>query len=326
MCVIAFAPEGVELPSETIRSDMWYSNSDGAGMMYVLNKRVYIEKGFMDIKSFENAIAGVEKKLRKQKLTSKDIPFLLHYRIGTHGPNSEGLTHPFPITPHNDMMQALDLYTDVGVAHNGIIYSVTPKNTISDTMQYIKDVLVPLYRSNPEFYVDDNIQDLIDNTIDGSRLAIIDRKGQFVLLGHWVELDEAPGVLFSNKLFDFKPVYNYGHKYGKQSTKKISVKKVPKAAGFHLFNKGDGKKKNDSLWEISSDSYRDYFVDLLGNVYVESYYDQTLYTQETYFNEIIYITKDGGYERLHSDDEVIKEVVKQVIEVDLEFDEFGHYY
>ena len=319
MCVIAFAPEGVDLPSETMRAEMWDANPDGFGMMYVFKGRVYIEKGFMDYKTAENAIAGIEKKLKSKNLTPKDIPFLLHYRITTHGGTTPGLTHPFPVTSHNDMLQALDLYTDVGVAHNGIIYSVTAKNSVSDTMQYIKDVMLPLYRSNPEFFMDENIQDLLTNTIDGSRLAILDRKGQHVLLGKWDTLETAPGVLFSNTLFDFKPVYNYGHTYGKRKTRKVRAKKVPGNVDASLVKYtgvGAGEAVDQfNVWDITDESYKIYYVDVLGGIFHDSYYSKNTYTEEAYFDEICYIGPDKQYHMLNADDELLKDVEFETITV-----------
>lgn len=323
MCVIAYTPEGVDLPNEEIRADMFYANNDGAGLAYVLNKRVYVEKGYMDLKEFENAIAGVEKKLKKHKLTPKDIPFLLHYRIGTHGPNSEGLTHPFPITQHNDFLQSKEFYSDVIVAHNGMISSINTKADVSDTVQYIKDVLLPLYRSNPEFYLDENIQDLVKNTIDGSRFIFLDRKGKAVTIGSWEEKKEAPGVMFSNLTFDYKPTYYYGHKYGKRNrtkTKRVIVKKVPKVDGFAV---GRIKAENDVILYEKSLKDTTYYVDLLGQVYTDSYWEDNTITPISYY-DLLFVNKEGEYEQLFSDCDVIADVDPEEYEVD--YDQESGYY
>ena len=294
MCVIAFAPAGVDLPNDQLIEDMFESNSDGAGFAYTYNKRVYVEKGFMTLIDFQRALALAEKNLIKRNLSFKDVPVYLHFRIGTHGPNSAGLTHPFPITQHKDFLEALDYYTDVAVAHNGIISSVKTKSGISDTVQYIKDVLLPLYRSNAEFYLDDNIQDLVENTIDGSRFIFLDRKGQHTLIGEWKTYDKAPGVMFSNLHFTYTPVYNYGYSYGKTAkskSKKVKVKQLPHNPDFKLVytNYSTGEAQ---LSEPHFDLY-DYYVDSLGQVYYDDYLYKGTLRPQYYFDSVVrYDDKD----------------------------------
>ena len=52
MCIIAAKPAGVAMPSAEKIENMWNRNSDGAGIMYAVDNKVHIEKGFMTYASF----------------------------------------------------------------------------------------------------------------------------------------------------------------------------------------------------------------------------------------------------------------------------------
>jgi hypothetical protein len=199
MCVIASKPIGIEIPSDDMIAKMWQTNPDGAGFMYTLKKRVYIEKGFMNLKEFTNAIAGLEKRLRKHNEDIKNIPLVMHFRITTHGGTSAPNTHPFPISPDRTLLTSLDITTELAMAHNGIINSVSAFGDLSDTQTYIQDVLSPLHAYDGSFYKNPHMQTLMENTIDGSRLVFLDKFGALTYIGDWKEKD---GMYFSNLHFD----------------------------------------------------------------------------------------------------------------------------
>jgi hypothetical protein len=198
MCVIAGSPLGVPRPSDKTMEAMFTSNPDGAGFAYTINERVYVEKGFMSYKEFENALAGLEKRLKKDNLTCTDIPIFFHFRIGTHGANIPSLTHPFPISKNTKNLFALDYSTDIVMAHNGIINTVNVTGAHSDTTEYISRILVPLRNADIQFYKNPHFQELMSNTIDGSRFIFLDDDGEMVTVGKWLTSEEEPGVLFSN--------------------------------------------------------------------------------------------------------------------------------
>ena len=52
MCIIAVKPAGIKMPERDQIEIMWHNNPDGAGIMYSLNGKVYIEKGFMSLIRF----------------------------------------------------------------------------------------------------------------------------------------------------------------------------------------------------------------------------------------------------------------------------------
>lgn len=271
MCVIAFAPKNVDIPKDEVMSDMFDYNSDGAGIAYTLNNRVYVEKGYMEYKEFANALAGIEKRLKKAGTSTKEVPMAFHFRIGTHGPNSRGLTHPFPVAQKTKFFEALDYKTDIMMMHNGVITSVTPVNDTSDTVQYIRDVVHPLYIQDKKFFTNDNYTRLLANTINGSRLLFLDRDGDFSIIGDWKTDKNSPGVFFSNLNHNYTYSMPYRFKYGTSCSydskvgEKISVKKLPDG-----FFRGVGGKKSlaaNEVARVESNLLIDYYVDYLGYVY-----------------------------------------------------------
>lgn len=210
MCVIAISPTGVNAPTESNLRDMFQYNDDGAGISYVLNNAVYTFKGMMTWADFEKTYALIEKKIKTAGKTLTDIPLVYHFRIGTHGPNSEALTHPFPISNQFKHLTALEYKADVVMAHNGIINSVTPRTGWSDTQQYISDIIMPLIKTDRYFYKNKHFQELMRNTNNGSRFVFLDKDGNYTTVGEWVSSDDPTlkGIIYSNLNHEF--TYAYG--------------------------------------------------------------------------------------------------------------------
>ena len=198
MCIIAAKPAGVAMPdAQTIRA-MWDNNHDGAGLMYTDKGRVRIEKGFMTFDALEDALTNLG-----QRLDLTATPVVLHFRIRTHGGTVAECTHPFPITDNIGALKKLVTATDLGVAHNGIIHSVTPRKGISDTMEYIATQLAPLKRAVPTFYKNKHLQLLVKNAIE-SKMVFLTKSGEIYTIGDFLE---DGGVLYSNgsyKPFTFR--------------------------------------------------------------------------------------------------------------------------
>lgn len=293
MCVIAVSPKDIDIPSDELMSDMFDHNDDGAGIAYVLNNKVYIEKGFMEYRDFQRALAGIEKRLRKAGTSPKDILMAFHFRIGTHGPNSAPLTHPFPVATKSKLFEALDLRTDVAMMHNGVINTVTPKNGASDTVQYVRDIMYPLYLSDPKFFHNKHFQTLMENTNDSSRFVILDKDSDYELIGTWKTSNKAPGVFFSN-LNHENSFMNYaytgyrGTTYG--NNRYVYMRELP--AGYLRGRDKDNELYDTDVVEIPKNSNIKYFVDYLGSVY---YKDATF--KDTQVAECVYFSigyKDEG--------------------------------
>ena len=77
MCIIAVKKPGVPFPSEETIENMWYSNPDGAGIMYTDgSNRVTIDKGYMTLKEFEARLEA----LRTEIDVDKEA-VVFHFRI-----------------------------------------------------------------------------------------------------------------------------------------------------------------------------------------------------------------------------------------------------
>lgn len=192
MCIIAAKPAGVKMPDqETIRR-MWYGNPDGAGVMYALDGKVRIEKGFMKLSALETRLDEIRK---TADLDATGV--VLHFRITTHGGTRPENCHPFPITDSLARLRMTRVTAPVGVAHNGII-DITPRDrSISDTMEYIASQLAPLSRALPSFYANPDAMTLIQNAIR-SRMVFLTGGGELYMTGNFVEQD---GIFYSNKSF-----------------------------------------------------------------------------------------------------------------------------
>lgn len=283
MCVIAVSPVGVNAPTEQNLKDMFQHNDDGAGWAYVLDNRVIVNKGMLTWLDFQKSLALLEKKLKTANKTMKDIAIMFHFRIGTHGPNSEALTHPFPISSQAKHLMALDYEADIAMAHNGIISSVTPRTGWSDTQQYISDILMPLAKTDKAFYKNKYYQTLMRNTISGSRLAFLDNNSEFTLIGDWVETDvpELKGIKYSNlnHEYTYSPSYFYGgYDWGRTYNTKVGVQNIFASSidvGNLIMHKSQlplfAKGEDIEYHEVSYDNYGMYVVSTKGDVYTINY-------------------------------------------------------
>lgn len=274
MCIIAAKPSGIPMPSEETLRNMWEGNPDGAGFMYpttVKNKGkskalVQVEKGFMSFDKFLNAI---QKLAETHDMTA--LPLVMHFRITTHGGTCPELTHPFPVTSSRGALRKLKSTAPVGVAHNGIIHSVTPAKDMSDTSEYIATQLAPLHKALPKFWENPHALELIKNGI-GSKMAILSADGSITTVG---EFNEDNGMLYSN--YSWTPRrWTYGNwggtgwsKYYSPAAwecstprKLMNLSEIPGA--FTVMGSGD---------PIDTDYNDGYAIDAAGRVYT---YDELL--------------------------------------------------
>lgn len=194
MCIICIKPAGIDFPSRDVLSQCFLSNPDGAGFMYPDNGKVNIEKGFMSFDDFFNNLLDYSKGIEKR-------PFILHFRIGTHGGKTDpALSHPFPVTRQYDHMMKLSSISDTAIAHNGILNGMPVYTQYSDTMVYTKSVIRHALKLDKK-----DRDELINATLEGCRLAIMDGKGHIDKYGSWQTFN---GCFYSNGSY-IKPKYSY---------------------------------------------------------------------------------------------------------------------
>lgn len=198
MCIIAYKPQNIAFPSKETLKTCFQNNPDGAGYMYVYDKKVEIRKGFTTFETFYNALS------KSRKITGDDVPYVMHFRISTQAHGRKDCTHPFPLSKKMDNLRKLNVSCKIGIAHNGII-SLTSSSwhsktiTYSDTMKYITDIL-SLIIKNKGYYKDKDTLLLIERTCE-SKLAILDNDGHCELIGDFEEND---GIYYSNHTYQTK--------------------------------------------------------------------------------------------------------------------------
>lgn len=195
MCIIINKIRGLEKPSKETLKNCWDSNPDGAGVMWNEEGKVHIRKGFMDFDSFYKFTETI------QNPTEKGIVY--HFRITSHGGTSQQNTHPFPLAATYEELRTLDVLTDIGFCHNGIISETSNHRDIfalkvSDTMVFIKDYIVPILALS-ERELNETVMMLI-NTIGRSKFSFLTPDGEIKTLGHFVE-DEVTKLTFSNSTY-----------------------------------------------------------------------------------------------------------------------------
>ncbi len=199
MCVICVKKAGVELPSNDLLKEMWIKNPDGAGYMWNSDGVVHIHKGFMTFEALLNDLA-------KANLT-KDDNIIYHFRISTQAKTRE-MTHPFPLTSNIINTKKLYTYAKMGVVHNGIINLTSNplEKEYSDTALFVANYMTRLIKSMDDVK-DPIIQNIIENLIDGSKIATLDLNGNIEMIGSW---QQENGLYFSNmyfKPFDYSKYY-----------------------------------------------------------------------------------------------------------------------
>lgn len=182
MCLIILKPAKAVLPEKHVREG-WISNPDGGGYAFAHRNKVVTRKGITTLKEFQEAFNADSKQYKKS-------PFVLHFRIRTHGDKTAQNTHPFEIA-------------DGVLAHNGsldgtgAIYGTGP----SDTNLFCKAVGDKLTLE----WVKANLARL-SSTVSYNKFVMLYKGGQYQIVnekdGVWLN-----DVWYSNHTFKPRPAY-----------------------------------------------------------------------------------------------------------------------
>lgn len=194
MCIIVAKEKGVKLPSKSVLKTCFDNNEDGAGIMYVQDGKVVIDKGYMNFNDFYKRIQKLKKRLNSD-LTDKAIVF--HFRIGTSGENDKKTTHPFPISKNSEDLRKTYFKTDLGVAHNGIISNYVYGKDLSDTQNFVIDFISVFKELDKKFFLNESVMKLIEKEAN-SKLCFLDNKENIYYIGEFKEED---GVKYSNNSY-----------------------------------------------------------------------------------------------------------------------------
>ena len=188
MCIIAVKPANKTITRRTLKN-CFISNSDGAGIMWANENKLWIEKGFFGFRKFY-------KRFRELELTCPDSDFILHFRIATSGGIRHETCHPFRV--HNKL----------AFVHNGI-FSNLGETKMSDTQVFNRDILQKL----PPNFLDMNKarEEIFDYIVTSlSKVVFLDNNGKHIIVneehGIWDE-----GIWFSN--YGYLPTSHYTTKY-----------------------------------------------------------------------------------------------------------------
>jgi glutamine amidotransferase len=189
MCIAIYKPEEKRISEETLK-ECFKNNSDGCGFAYISesytgHRKIKIKKSM----TFE----GFLKQYRRAIKVQPDSPFLIHFRIKTHGEISTYNCHPFRIDNEHVFI------------HNGILKDVTPKGKDSDTQAFNKEVLQGLPKG---WMRSEAISKLIESFISTNKIVVMNIDGDVRFYneaaGNWKD-----GVWYSNTSYKPRRSYSY---------------------------------------------------------------------------------------------------------------------
>lgn len=223
MCIIAVKPASKAMFNDSVIKQMFSRNRDGAGLMWTENETVHFKKGFMTVHEILNFV---------HSRNWDGVPVVLHFRIGTAGPNNGLNCHPYPIWQSNRLEGECDLC----MAHNGILSSYTPEfgSKINDTQVFVNKVLSNL----PEGFLESKgIRHLICKAIGTNRLCFLSKTGKITRFGNWVEDD---GYFFSNESYKVPKMYSSSSSCAASPVRTSQTKNTFKKTKPTTLNKGAG--------------------------------------------------------------------------------------
>lgn len=186
MCIIVVQPTGKSIPRERLKN-CFDNNADGAGYMYVENRVLKIRKGFFTFDSFyqayklDHVVYGISS------------PFILHFRIATHGNVDRTNCHPH------------SLNKNLAFAHNGIFHNVSDieaKKSKSDSMR-----AAIIFKQLPiDWFYKKGLRVLVETFFNEAQSfgAFLDNQKQVWLTDKksWVK---NRGIYYSNETYDYTP-------------------------------------------------------------------------------------------------------------------------
>lgn len=180
MCIAIVKTKKGTISDEYLRNS-FKNNSNGAGIAYTKDNKLYIIKGIFNEDEFVQAVRDVE--------LIADSNILIHCRISTSGLIDKDNSHPHIVNKNTALI------------HNGILDIDVPKNSKkSDTVLFIEKYLKDL---PTDFINNKAILKLIEDKIGTSnKFCFLNNKGKYAILneksGEWVN-----SVWYSNGTYKY---------------------------------------------------------------------------------------------------------------------------
>lgn len=187
MCVIAYAPKGVDIPTTEQLKAMWNTNPDGAGYAYEDNNHhIVYKKGFMTLESLLKDLENPER--------FKNTNFAIHFRIGTSGKNDARTCHPFPLSTTFGDLRETGGEEDAVLFHNGILSQGKESDPLASDTQDFVIAFAPLLKK----YSKSKTRDFfMEELVKGNRLLILYKNNKVKMYGQW----EKDGELYVSNTY-----------------------------------------------------------------------------------------------------------------------------
>lgn len=185
MCVILACDSKTGKPTKKMLKEAEAMNDDGGSIAWIEKDKVRWEKGLKAKQIFK-----IVKKV--------NLPFVIHFRIATHGGVNKPLCHPFPITDKVELF--ISGKADRVLFHNGI-WSEYNKYALQAVIQHnIKFPDGKMSDSRAMAWLVSHFGKSILNLMgDGNKMCILTKKGIEYFGKGWCKVDD---IKCSNDLFD----------------------------------------------------------------------------------------------------------------------------
>ena len=198
MCLLAASFKKIQ--SVEALENGFNNNSDGAGFCYSNEGKLYSEKGFFTFQAFLDAY----------NVVPDNAPNLVHFRLATGGKRNEENCHPFSVSKK------------LAFAHNGIFSCVDSTSEHSDTYEFNRLLMQPLFAQNPDLVFTNAAKFLIEKTISYNKVAFLSNKGQITICnekaGDWDE-----EIWWSNTGWKYSRNWNCGYQGSSNVIQRLAV-------------------------------------------------------------------------------------------------------
>lgn len=194
MCIAILLPSGKAIDKDTLITCN-IANPDGFGFAYFNEDNKICIKKEVDEKKI---LKRIDKFIEIREIYI-DKPFLVHFRIATHGKISKRCTHPFVV---ND---------ETIFCHNGILrydYGVDRMSLDSDTMMFNKNILQRLEKNCLRKMIEGKnnvLFNLMEGYIgSGNKMILLNKDGNFKIINEKAGVWDN-GIWYSNTSYKPKP-------------------------------------------------------------------------------------------------------------------------
>jgi len=151
MCLAVYQGPGARMEHDEMYN-AWTNNPDGGGFAFIDGDGQLVVRKFMKFNEM------VESYNRAVKLHGEYSPFVIHFRLATHGAKNLANCHPFEIDDDNIMI------------HNGVLPVIQMDKQMSDSYAFAKDYLARL----PKGWMDDPfLFDLVEEYLGSNKIIIL---------------------------------------------------------------------------------------------------------------------------------------------------------